>query len=142
MEVNLLCLKPLMVSSTYPRINQIQMREFLQLGYNYHLNKNYDQLVKQTELEMLFCNIVNSVKKGFVSIDDSLKSQLSAERYIRRGCKNSTFLPQRLLLASKRLKANQDIVIRKANKYNTYVIFYKSNYFSKISNILSDDSKF
>ena len=65
---------------------------------------------------MLFYNIVNLVKKGFVSIDDSLKSQLSAEGYIHRGCKNSKFLPQWLLLASKGLKANQDIVIGKADK--------------------------
>ena len=125
-----------MVSSTYPCINQFQI---LQLGFcNYHLNKNYDQLnswsVKQTELEMLFHIIVNLFKKGFVSIDDSLKSQLSAEGYIHKVCKNSKFLPQRLLLASKRLKANQDIVIRKADTSNTYVIFDKSNYFSRISN--------
>lgn len=41
----------------------------------------------------------------------------------------------------KELKINPDIIIRKANKSNNFVIFDKEDYRSKLDAILSDSEK-
>ena len=51
-------------------------------------------------------------------------------------------LSPRLLRAAKELKDDPDIQIRKADKSNTYVLLDKSEYLSKMDDILADDSKF
>ena len=42
----------------------------------------------------------------------------------------------------KKLKNNEDIIIRRADKSNTFVIMNKTEYETKINKILSDETKF
>ena len=40
------------------------------------------------------------------------------------------------------MKEKDDIIIRKADKLNIFVVLYKSEYLNKINHILNNDSKF
>ena len=112
------------------------------LGYNYHLRKPYDQLHKQTELEILYNDILNLEAKNKITVKSTLKPLLLAEGYKHRCSNFKSTLPKKLLNAASQLRKNTQIIIRKADKSPTYVILNRDNYFSKLNTILSDSSKF
>ena len=116
--------------------------EFLNLGLNFHIQPKYDKLHKQTELELLYENILKLQDKGKVTVHNNLADQLRAESTKHRNTQNHSVLTAKLKQAAKRLQSNNDIVIRRADKSASYVILDKSDYFDKINALLSDQSKF
>ena len=116
--------------------------EFLNLGLNFHLQPKYDKLTKHVELEVLYQNLLDLEKQNKITIDNNLADQLRSESTKHR-ChrKNSIFTPA-LRNAAHRLRNLDNVIIRRADKSSVYVLLNKSDYYSKINDILSDNSKF
>ena len=72
----------------------------------------------------------------------NLKSQLLAESTKCRDPKPSKLLSKELYEAAKELKNHDNIIVRRADKSNTYVVMSKNEYYEKLDAILSDESKF
>ena len=117
-------------------------REFLNLGFNFHLQSKYDKTDKKTELEVLYNSLLNLQKQNKVTISQGLQEQLMSEGTKHRHSYNKNQIPKHLIEASKKLRENKDIIIRRADKSSIYVILDKNDYFNKINAILSDVSKF
>ena len=116
--------------------------EFLNLGLNFHIQPKYDKLHKQTELELLYENILKLNSDGKVLIHNSLADQLRAESTKHRNPPNCNILNPKLRQAANRLQSNKDIIIRRADKSASYVVLNRSDYLDKINDLLSDQSKF
>ena len=117
-------------------------KDFLNLGVNCHLSGKTEFCQKNTELELLYQDITRIEKDGKVVVSPDLRPQLLAEGTKRRGGGSSSILTPRLRAAAKSLREDDSIVIRKADKTAIYVILDKTEYLSKISDILSDEEKF
>ena len=117
-------------------------KEFLNLGLNYHLQNKYDKLTKETEMEVLYQKLLNLRDKGVIEIDPRLPDQLTSEATKHRTTKYHSSLPKRLQQAAKNLRTNNDIIVRKADKSQSYVIMNKYDYVNRINQILADTSKF
>jgi hypothetical protein len=94
------------------------------------------------ELELLYESLLKLKNENKIEINPNLKDQLRAEATKQRGTSASSILTPALREAAKNLRDNDQIVIRKADKSNLFVILDKTEYLSKINDILSDDSKF
>ena len=116
--------------------------QFLNLGLNFHIQGKYDKLHKQTEMEILYNNIIKLQENGKVTIKQGFPEQLAAESNKHRNTFHRSIITPQLRTAAQELRNNQNIVIRKADKSNLYVILDKEDYLTKIDNILSDGSKF
>ena len=117
-------------------------KEFLNLGLNYHLQQKYDKLTKETEIEALYQNLLRLEEQNKIEIDPRLPDQLTSEATKHRNVPNHNSLPSHLRQAAKSLRQNKDIVIKRADKSQTYVIMDKEDYERKLNSILSDSTKF
>jgi hypothetical protein len=97
---------------------------------------------KRLEIEMLLDDIHKLEDNKKVITTDTLQAELLAEAGKKRGTYSSTILTPRLKEAAKQLKNLKDVTIRKADKTAAYVLIPTHEYMNKISDILSDDSKF
>ena len=77
-----------------------------------------------------------------VDISPEIQDQLREEGSRHPCNKKSSVLTTELRSAAKSLRENHDIVIRRADKSNTFVILNREDYKKKIQNILKDGSKF
>ena len=116
--------------------------EFLNLGINCHIQPKYDKLQKSCELEILYQSLLQLESKNAVRINPDLAEQLRCESTKHRNVKHTSILSKPLKDAAQRLKSNNEIVIRKADKSATYVILDRVDYLSKLNVILSDTTKF
>ena len=114
----------------------------LNLGLNCHIQPKYDPLIKKTEMEILFQNIIKLEEQDQVITHPDLANYLRAESCKNRYVKTESILTPDLHKAAQSLKNNKNIVIRKADKASLYVILNKEEYHSKINCILSDTTKF
>ena len=117
-------------------------KEFLNLGLNYHLQPKYDKLHKQTELEVLYSNLVELEKTKKISIHPRIVDQLAAESTKHRNTHYRSSITPQLRDAAKNLKENPNLVIRKADKSSVYVLLNKQDYLDKLNLILADTTKF
>ena len=120
-------------------------RNFLNLGINCHVENKFNAAEKYTEIELLFQQVVELEKKKKVIIKPELKPQLLAEATKNRSnCRNKkhAILTPELREAARKLREDDSIVIRRADKTAIYVILDKKEYSDKINAILSDTSKF
>ena len=109
-----------------------------------HIKKKFDPLTKKIEIEKLYRDIVDKSKRNHVIIedDDKLKCELK-----RLGLSSQTDYTKDILNKHQReiikdFKKNKNIIIRKADKANTFVIMNTQDDTSKIDSLLSDASKF
>ena len=116
--------------------------EFLALGLNFHIRPKFDRYRKKLELENLYNDILKLKNDGFVNVNPNLRDQLRAESTKARNNDRQPSIPPRLFKAAKDLKANDDIVIRRADKSPEYVIMNKEEYFDKLGDLISDRDKF
>ena len=116
--------------------------DFLSLGMNVHLKPKFDPYKKRVELEKLYQDITDLHRDGYVNMNDNLKDQLKAEGTKNRSRGNRSILPPNLRNAAKQLRSNEEIVIRKADKSNAYVIVNRQDYEDKLDRLVSDESKF
>ena len=117
-------------------------KEFLNLGPNCHLQSHFDPLKKKTEIEMLYRAVSKLQTQEIITVDPNLKDLLKAEGLKNRSPKHKSILTKELKAAAKELKNNPDIIIRRADKANMYVILNKIDYDDKIHQILKDTNKF
>ena len=115
---------------------------FLNLGFNCHLEPKYSKIFKKIELEVLYQNLLDLNSQGKISISPDLANLLSAEGTKHRNVKSKAIITPELRTAAAKLKNNENVIIRKADKSSTYVILNKEDYLSKIDDILADSSKF
>lgn len=117
-------------------------RKLLNLGLNCHLQPKFNKTKKKIELELLYESILSQESKQKVVIHPDLREQLRGESTKQRCFRTSKILSQELRQAASELKQHPDIIIRKADKANIYVILNKDDYLSKLNSILNDRSKF
>lgn len=127
-------------------LSQLELTEtdktVLNLGLNCHLQSKFNPTKKKLELEILYQSLLNLEKEHTVTISDGLVDSLRNEGNKIRCNSNSTLLTKAQKESCKKLKNNENIVIRKADKSNIYVILDKEQYKSKLDDILSDQTKF
>ena len=92
--------------------------------------KNYfDQFKKKTELEILYQSTLKLETEGKINIEDGFKECLINEGTKKRCYHNkSQLLSKEQLESIKNLRNNKDIIIRKVDKSNIYVIMNYSDY--------------
>ena len=115
---------------------------FLNLGLSFHVQGKYDRLFKQTELEILYNNLIDLEKDRKITVNPNIKEQLAAEGTKHRNPYHKSVITPQLRAAATSLKNNSDIIIRKADKSTMYVILNRTEYISKINSILADRTKF
>ena len=91
---------------------------------------------------LLYQSILKLTEENKITINGNLKEQLRAEATKRRACSNSKIVTPSLCKAAKKLKENNSIIIRKADKSSTFVIMNKEEYKEKLDQILLDHTKF
>ena len=117
-------------------------KEFLDLGLNVHVGRKFDKAVKITELELLYQSISKLESSGAVETTPDLQALLLAEGSKKRNGKQDIVLSPNLKEAAKRLKNDESIIVRKADKTSNYVVLDRAEYLSKVEDILRDQKKF
>ncbi|XP_076037765.1 uncharacterized protein LOC143023137 [Oratosquilla oratoria] len=79
---------------------------------------------------------------GKITINPDLQEDLQAESTKKRHRPSQGILSPRLREAAQQLRDNEHIIIRKADKSNTFVILDRDCYLDKCNNLLGDPSKF
>ena len=91
---------------------------------------------------MLYRNLCDLHKSGKIVLNSDLKEQLQAESTKQRAFGRGSLLTPALSRAAKELRDNRDIVIRRADKSEIFVILNRSDYLDKVNSLLNDSSKF
>ena len=116
--------------------------ELLNLGLNCHFQSKRNIIDKQTELELLYENILKLEAEDKVSVHPDLKGQLAGEGSKLRGKDSSKLITKELREAGKQLREDNRIIIRRADKASIFVILDREDYQRKLNQILSDKTKF
>ena len=117
-------------------------QNLLNLGLNCHIQSPVDKYKRRVELEIFYEQILNLKQSKTVEISPNLQEQLRAEGSRHPSNCHSDILTPELRSAAKSLRENPDIVIRRADKSNIFVILNKTDYTKKIDDVLKDGSKF
>ena len=130
----------------YINLSSVELTEaqhqLLNLGLNCHFQNKRNIVDKQTELELLYENILKLETKDKISVHPDLKGQLAGEGSKLRGNDCSKLLTKELREAGKQLKDDPRIIVRRADKASIFVILNKEDYTTKLNKILSDETKF
>ena len=120
-----------------------EIREIFNLGLNCHIKSKYNQNIRKFNVEKLYEQIkrLESNKDIVIENDELLKCELK-----RFGIKKINNLRRDILSKDSYQKIadymkNKEIIVRKADKSNVFVIMNKENYVKKINDILSDNTK-
>ena len=117
-------------------------KEVLNLGLNCHYLPKSSRQRKKAEIELLYQQICQLAGSGKLEVNPDIQEQLQAESTRLRGSKRSSLISPRLRRAANNLRDNPDIIIRRADKASVFVILNKAEYFAKVRDILSDETKF
>ena len=117
-------------------------KELLNLGLNYAYSPRFCPLKKQMELELLYQDICRLKAANKITVNPDIQLQLQAESTRNRSHLKKPSLPARLRRAAKELKNNEDIIVRRADKAQIFVVMDRQDYLQKVDSILSDTSKF
>ena len=117
-------------------------KELLNLGLNCHVSSKFDRYIKATEMEILYDSILKLETDRKITMSAGFRDQLRGEATKVRGDGRSTLLTPRLWEAAKSLRNNEEIIVRKANKCNMFVVMDMDEYKNKLDSILSDTTKF
>jgi len=118
--------------------------EIFNLGMNCHLKTKFDINKTKIEIEKLNYSVKNYVQNDKLQYIDEDRFKTELKRF---GLKNRHDYTRDLLSKEQHNKIKQfiknpDIIIRKADKSNTFVILNKKDYEVKISEFLRNDDKF
>ena len=117
-------------------------RDVLNLGPSCHLINRFDPLVKKMELELLYEETLKLQKQGKITISEGFADALRNEGQKTRATKQSNLLTKVQRDAMQKLLENKDIVVRRADKTNKFVLLNYADYKSKLDTILCDNTKF
>ena len=104
-------------------------KEVLNLGLNCHLQSKFDPTTKLMELEVFYSSVLELQKSNKLTIKDGFEDALKCE-----GHKNCVTGKQQHILtplqrsAAKELFNNEDIIVRKADKSNIFIILDRDEY--------------
>jgi archaellum component FlaF (FlaF/FlaG flagellin family) len=120
------------------------LETIFKFGMNCHLKTKSTNLTKKIEIEKLFESVKNKEKKGevFITEEEILRNELKRIGLHKTHDYNKDILTKEQLDRIKLFKENKNIIIRKADKSNTFVIMNRDNYEGKLNAILSDANKF
>ena len=120
------------------------IEEIFNQGMNCHLKTKFDKTKRKVEVELFYENVREKIrnKKGTLEDEESFKCEL--ERFGTKQVSDHTphLLTKDQLSKVKEFNANSNIVTRKADKSNVYVVMNKVDYDNKLDEIVADDSKF
>ena len=105
------------------------IHNIMKLGMNTHLKTRYDPHTTKIEIEKLYRSIksIESDKRfGLRTHHDFSKDLLNKDAY----------------KAVKDFCSNNEIVTRKADKSNTFVVLQKEDYFNKLDELIADQQNF
>ena len=114
----------------------------LNLGVNFTFSPRFSSQAKKAELELLYQDICKLEAEKKIIVNPDIQEQLQAEGTKNRSRLHKPALAPRLHRAARQLRENTDIVIRKADKAQVFVLLDSSEYYAKAAEILSDESKF
>ena len=83
---------------------------------------------KKVELEILYESILKLYDAGKVAMDPNLRSQLLAESTKCRDQTSSQFMNRELFKAASELKYYPIIMVRRADKSNSFVVMERNSY--------------
>ena len=90
----------------------------------------------------IYEQICEQHKAGNIHVNPDVQAQLLAERTKQRGSTRSRLITPRLHEAAKGLQNNYDLIIRRTDISSIFVLLDRTNYISKVQNILQDATKF
>ena len=105
------------------------------------VTKQAPKILTQVEDKLLLISVQSSSvyrklwSLGFIGEAINNEQLISESTKHRNTRKFNSVLTRKMSVAAKELKENKDIIIRKANKSNTYVILNKDIYESKLKKI-------
>ena len=114
----------------------------LNLGINYQFSTKFNTEEKKAELKLLYQDICNLQRQEKISVNPDIRPQLQAESTKNRSHQTKTSLPGHLWRAAKELRDRADIVVRRADKSQLFVILDSQEYYTKTQDILDDTHKF
>jgi hypothetical protein len=117
-------------------------KEVLNMGLNCHLQSKFDPVKKKMEMELLYDATLKLQKENKITIDPGFSDALRNESHKHRAGPYKGILTKEHRDACKSLRNNRDLIIRKADKSNTYVLMNLDDYKSKLNLIMEDDTKF
>ena len=114
------------------------------LGMNCHLKTKFEHNKTKIEIEKLFNNIKAAEKEKKVTIKNEERLTCELKRF---GLKERRDFTKDLITKEEYNKIrefirNDNIIIRKADKNNTFVIMDKNEYIRQLTHLLSNPSKF
>ena len=118
--------------------------EIFSLGMNCHLKSKYDQNVAKIEIEKLYNSILQMRDNSDVIIDDEerIKCELKHFGMKERKDYSKSIISKEQYAQIKEFTSNSEIIVRKADKSNTFVVMNRTDYYTKINEILKDETKF
>ena len=121
-----------------------ELESIFDLGMNCHLRSKYNMLEKKIEIEKLYRSIQDKVTRREVSINNNERLKCELKRFGLRQITDFT----KYLLTKEQYKQlrdfinNEEIIVRKGDKSNVFVIMNRNDYNRKIDALTSDPSKF
>ena len=113
------------------------------MGPNCYLFQGYTSINKNSEIEILYQNILKLQDKKVISIKPEFHDLLKAEAIKNwYNKKQPILLTHQLKIANKELCNHPTITIKKTDKTHIFVVLNKTDYHSKLQNILDDLTKF
>ena len=114
------------------------------LGMNCHLRSKHDLLNRKIEIEKLYRSISNKADRNIIKIsnNEQLKCELKRFGLKRVEDHSKNILNRDQIDLIKNFKNNPNVIVRKADKSNIFVILNKEEYVDKINVILEDSEKF
>ena len=102
-----------------------------------------DHLHRKAPIEILYEVIKNKENRNIIKIKDDAKLKTELEQFgskTTQACKNP--LTKELQKAIRYFTNNKDVILRKSDKSNAFVVMNTQMYQQKIDEILSDSTKF
>ena len=116
----------------------------LQLGMNCDLKTKTNRLTTKIELEKLYYNIKQKEKSKEITIENDEQLRCDLKRIGLRHTidYNKDVLTKEQYQKVKEFRNNENIIVRKADKSNTFVIMNRKDYISKLHALLDNRQKF
>lgn len=118
--------------------------EIMSLGMNTHMRQRLDNYKRKAAVEKLYSDIKRerSSHNVFIDNEETLKAELKVFGLRNRVDHSRDLLSKEQYAAIREFVNKPDIIIRKADKSNVFVIMDTTYYQEKIAEILGDESKF
>ena len=130
----------------YIKLSNTQLEKnkeiLLFLGLKCPYKPKFNAITKQLELEVLYSKLLTMEQQNMIEINSNLPDLLRAEATKHRDFNKSDLVNPDMLKTAKSLKNHPDIIIHRADKSSIAIVFNKTDYKTKLDNILQDSSKF